>query len=374
MTSRTHTQNAWETSLSSTLPTGVLSVNFTSVAGITAPIYVVIDPEDPLLREYLKIETGGISGNTVTFEERNLEGSAGDNLHDAGAIVRLVWTKQLQDDIFNDIQALEDADYVPVADHTQAAHNNLDIDAATFDNHPPTWFVAAGGDTMTGELGLPAGDPSSDTIAAHKGYVDQQISGGGLPSGVRMIFDMDTAPTGWTRDTSTVNDKMIMIVTGTRDVHNGSWDQGDHVHSGPSHTHTQGITGDEGGHQHSQTLHTHTGPQHGHSIAQHAHTNPTVAASNDTAIGSEGAGSAFEYIIKSHVHTQGNTNTAGATSTGQAGNGPTGVSAAVNTGSETNHAHTNPATDSGGTGDTNGSKTSTGWRPAHRDMIIAVKN
>ena len=67
MTSRTNTQNAWETSLSSTLPVGVLSVNFTSVSGITAPIYVVIDPEDPLLREYLKIGPGGISGNTVTL-------------------------------------------------------------------------------------------------------------------------------------------------------------------------------------------------------------------------------------------------------------------------------------------------------------------
>jgi hypothetical protein len=363
MTSRTHTQNAWETSLSSTLPTGVLSVNFTSVAGITAPIYVVIDPEDPLLREYLKIETGGISGNTVTFEERNLEGSAGDNLHDAGAIVRLVWTKQLQDDIFNDIQALEDADYVPVADHTQAAHNNLDIDAATFDNHPPTWFVAAGGDTMTGELGLPAGDPSGDTIAAHKGYVDQQISGGGLPSGVRMIFDMDTAPTGWTRDTSTVNDKMIMIVTGARGVDDGTWSQPGHIHGVNNHDHTGPS------HTHSGPNHTHSVIDHTHGVGSHNHTTPNTGAvvAGGTATAQENGGANFEYAIGSHVHTMANTGSAGAGSTNPGGN---------NT-----QAGGNSATGAGGTGNTSSTAGATGnggtdpsWRPLHRDMIIAVKD
>src|SRR5437762_12577929 len=44
---------------------------------------------------------------------------------------------------------------------------------------------------------------------------------GAFPSGTRMLFDNDTAPTGWTRDT-TINDVVITLVSGAR-VHGGSW-------------------------------------------------------------------------------------------------------------------------------------------------------
>jgi hypothetical protein len=120
MSNRTHTQNAFETTLASTLNPGVLSVDFTSVVGLSFPLYVTLDPEDPARLEYLKVTN--IVGSTVTFDARNLEGSAGDVTHDPGAIVRLTWLKQMQDDLFDDIEALEAEDIVLAdADTTHAA-------------------------------------------------------------------------------------------------------------------------------------------------------------------------------------------------------------------------------------------------------------
>lgn len=42
-----------------------------------------------------------------------------------------------------------------------------------------------------------------------------------FPAGTRMLFDQDSAPTGWTRDTG-INDRVVNIVSGSR-VHGGSW-------------------------------------------------------------------------------------------------------------------------------------------------------
>lgn len=43
-----------------------------------------------------------------------------------------------------------------------------------------------------------------------------QAAGGGLTAGTRMAFNQSTAPTGWTKDTSTaLNDSIMRIVTGT---------------------------------------------------------------------------------------------------------------------------------------------------------------
>jgi hypothetical protein len=365
MTSRTNTQNAWETSLSSTLPVGVLSVNFTSVAGITAPIYVVLDPEDPLLREYLKIGVGGISGNTVTFTQRNLEGSAGDKQHDPGAIVRLVWTKQLQDDIFNDIQTLEDADYLPSLSHSQAVHNNLDIDAALLEGSPKSAFVDKTGDTMSGELVLPIAPPSLDTVAANKKYVDD-VTGGIIipsefPSGTRMIFDQASAPVDWTRDTTNVDDRMIRIVTGARDPDGGDWNQSSHTHT------TSAGTDTEPDHQHSGGIHLHTMANHTHAIAStHSHSLPRTGPGDDTAFGLEGAGSSFEYSIKSHDHAMSNSSDPSSSGVTSLGGNDTQNNSFGNTSNDGGHAHGVNESDDGGGGDQ--------WRPAYRDMIIAVKD
>jgi len=72
-------------------------------------------------------------------------------------------------------------------------------------------------------------------------------------AGTRIVFDQDTAPTGWTRDT-TINDRVIRIVSGSR-VHGGSWTiSGVTVDSHvlttaqmPSHSHVHGVDPGAGG-------------------------------------------------------------------------------------------------------------------------------
>jgi hypothetical protein len=133
MSSRTETQNAFETTLAGPLNSGVLFVAFTSVTGLGFPMYVTLEPEDPTKLEYLKIID--IVGTTVEFEARDLEGSVGDVDHVANAVVRLTWTKQLQDDIFNDIEALEDVDaahvLVEAAHHSRYQDSEVDAIVAT---------------------------------------------------------------------------------------------------------------------------------------------------------------------------------------------------------------------------------------------------
>jgi len=171
-------------------------------------------------------------------------------------------------------------------------------------------------------------DPTADQDAATKVYVDGVIAGGSLPSGTRMVFDQDAAPTGWTRDTSD-NDRMIRIVSGAR-ADGGTWTQ-------PGHTHTNPTTASTGAHTHTGPSHTHTNPQ-------------TGQGTNATAIAQEDGGSNFEYNIKAHSHAQGNTGAQGTGSTSSTGS----------------HGHTQGATGS--------SATANSWRPLHRDMIVAVKD
>ena len=224
-------------------------------------------------------------------------------------------------------------------------------------------FLPLAGGVLTGFLTLHA-DPDAALVAATKQYVDAV-----LPSGTRMIFDQDTAPVGWTRDTSTVNDKVIRIVTGAR-ADGGTWTQ-------PTHTHTQGSSGSTGNHTHTNPTsagggsHNHTGPNHTHSGPNHNHSNPSTATSATTAIATESGGTTFEYSIKSHSHTQGSTGNAGTGGTGAAGTGNTSTRATHThtqgaTGSTGSHAHTNPTTAGGAT--------AASWRPLHRDMIIASKD
>ena len=60
-----------------------------------------------------------------------------------------------------------------------------------------------------------------------------------FPSGTRMVFDNDTAPVGWVRDTTTANDSVIRLVTGAR-ADAGSWTISGLTHA---HTHTIPISG-----------------------------------------------------------------------------------------------------------------------------------
>lgn len=86
------------------------------------------------------------------------------------------------------------------------------------------------------------------TVAPSKNAVYDKIeslSFAEFPSGTKMLFYQDTAPTGWTIQ-NTLNDKVVYITkgssaggqTGGAEHSTGTWTQPGHTHTGPSHTHT----------------------------------------------------------------------------------------------------------------------------------------
>ena len=64
MATQRYTFNAFETELSSGIGTTTDQIPLVSVIGLRFPGYLVIDPEDPNLREYIAYD--GISGNDLT--------------------------------------------------------------------------------------------------------------------------------------------------------------------------------------------------------------------------------------------------------------------------------------------------------------------
>ena len=348
MSRRTYSPNALEPALLSLISGGSASIALDSVAGLTAPGYMVIDPDDIAKREYFKFTV--INGSALEGLTRGLVGSAAGAVgHDANAPCRQVFTSQALDDIFEDIEDLE------VGITTWVAADAAHVAAAD----PHTVYLEKAGDTMTGELALPAGDPSGATVAAHKAYVDAQIAGGGLPVGTRMIFDQDTAPAGWTRDVATVNDRMIMIVTGARGVDDGTWTQ-------PGHTHTNPNTATEAAHSHVDPIHSHPIVAHTHDIDPHDHTTPNTGVAIGTATAQEDGGTNFSYAIGSHTHAMGNTGSDDPFTTAGGSTPNTSLNTGGQTGTGGGHDHT--------VGDSGGAATASSWRPLHRDMILAVKD
>jgi len=178
-----------------------------------------------------------------------------------------------------------------------------------------------------------------------------ETAGGTLPSGTRMIFDQDAAPTGWTRDEATVNDKVIRIVTGAR-ADGGSWTVSGltvnaHTHTGPSHTHPIGA--------------------HIHAIGNHQHQETVGALTGSIATLKQAAPFGYGSAVAGWYYNEGYGYT-GATYNRQLTSDPVSGSTGSSSGD----------TSSGGTGATGSASpgiTSAGtWRPLHRDMILCVKD
>lgn len=105
-----------------------------------------------------------------------------------------------------------------------------------------------------------------------------------IPTGTSMLFNMDAAPVGWTRDNNAAyNDRVVRIVTGSR-VHGGSWFVSGFI--GAAHAHSvsavqTGVGGDSGGAtgsaiQVSRNSHTHSVPAH------NTNASGVIAVSNDS--------------------------------------------------------------------------------------------
>ena len=173
MSRQTNTWNAYESTLTGPLTSGSTSVSVESALGLVAPCYLVLDPDNPDKREWVRVNT--INSNTLENLVRNLAGSIGNIDHDSGAKVRAVFTKQLSDDIFADVDDLETS----ILSHVQDPG----------DPHAPAGYLKQGSAdgrylqlngaiAMTGELSLSTQTPSGNLIAAAKGYVDTQDAAG----------------------------------------------------------------------------------------------------------------------------------------------------------------------------------------------------
>jgi hypothetical protein len=139
-----------------------------SAVGLVVPIYLVVDPDVPDKREWIYVRT--INGNNLENLVRNQQGSVGDIDHDAGAKIRAIFTKQLQDDIFEDIEDLEGALLAHAQDHGDPHANAGYLKESDGDSR----YVRLNGfDPMTGPLTL-WGDPTNALHAATKQYVDGQ--------------------------------------------------------------------------------------------------------------------------------------------------------------------------------------------------------
>jgi hypothetical protein len=173
MSSQSHTFNAYESELAGPLLAGATSVALVSALGLEAPAYLVIDPDVPAKREWIRVTA--LNVNTIDNMDRGLEGSQGPGGtgvdHDSGATIRAIFTSQLQDDIFTDINALEQEDIDHVNDSnphpvylTQAEGDAqyLQLDGG----NAPTADIPWGGNQLTN-----LGDAQADGDAVNRGQV-----------------------------------------------------------------------------------------------------------------------------------------------------------------------------------------------------------
>ena len=137
---------------------------------------------------------------------------------------------------------------------------------------------------------------TSDTNYALKAYNSSLSPAawqlvGGFPSGTKMLFQQTAAPTGWTKETSTIDNHALRVTTGTPGIVSGNQDFTD-VFT------TQTIDGTVAGH----SLTEDEMPQHKHGITDGGHDHGSSAS-----------------VVDNHTHTVGFTSK-GNSSKGGGGN------------------------------------------------------
>jgi hypothetical protein len=115
MSRRIYTWNAYESSLNGAINTTAVDLTLNSVTNLRGPGLLVIDPDIPAKREFIRFET--INASVIESCTRNIDGG-GLSAHDDGAVVRAVPMHQFYDDLFSDIEDIESA----AAAHTGAAN------------------------------------------------------------------------------------------------------------------------------------------------------------------------------------------------------------------------------------------------------------
>ena len=201
------------------------------------------------------------------------------------------------------------------------------------------------------------------------------------PSGTKMYFYQDTAPSQWTIDTGPADS--LLSIKGGSNAYNtsggataGTWTPTTHTHTGPSHTHTGPS------HTHTGPNHTHTGPNHTHVGSSHVHiwsynglytynaSGGSVAmvttglAAGQGLIRAVTSGDGWIRSSETLYTNLGNQGTTGAAGTGNTGSSGTGATGSDGTG----------ATGSDGTGATSSGSAPSTDRPKAAVGLIATKD
>ena len=209
-------------------------------------------------------------------------------------------------------------------------------------------------------------DTKVATQQSIKAYVDGAVAGvSGLPSGTKMYFYQNTAPTAWTIDGAVAD--TLLSVKGGAAAYNAA---------GGSQAGTWTVAGltnaAEATHTHTGPSHTHTGPSHVHAAGAHTHTmvNEAQACTNASAWariegmpvvsggrvelwGTGGFGSVSHNVLSDVVP-------AGAGNVGSGGTAATGASGTAATAAGASHNHTISSAAS--------------WRPLAAIGIICTKD
>ena len=181
MSNKTETWNGFETFLTSELLSGELVQMFVDfipagLDGIDRPMYLVVEPDKPTQREWIRVKDIDANLNLFTTLTRGLTGGTSDITHPINSVIRSVTTKELVDDLFADIVTLEQADATHADDtgDPHAAAIYLKLAQAN------SLYVNLTGSVMTGPLTL-FGAPTADLEAATRLYVDDAIDGLPIP-------------------------------------------------------------------------------------------------------------------------------------------------------------------------------------------------
>lgn len=164
---RTYTWNAFESALSSGIDGSATSITLDSVVGLREPDgYLVIDPDDPAKREYIKYTS--IVGNALQGVARGLNGGNTNQAHDSGATVRAVPMHQHYDDLWDTVEELiaDDASHI-AASNPHAAAGYLTQTAADLRYLQLSGGAMAGAiDMQTSKItGLPVATLDTDAMS-----------------------------------------------------------------------------------------------------------------------------------------------------------------------------------------------------------------
>ncbi len=176
MSRRSQNRNQYESDSVGEFSAGAFTLTVVSTAGliINQDMYLVVEPDVPGQREWIKVES--ITGNQLNIQNpggRNLTGSDGDLTHPTGSKVRSVPTQQIFEDIFADA---EDDELALTQHETDGGDPHAQAGYLRQGDTDPL-YVNVSGDSMNPLAQIKVDtNPSDVDDLSRKGYVDDILT------------------------------------------------------------------------------------------------------------------------------------------------------------------------------------------------------